>query len=88
MDALRVRHSWGFVYEANHGVILLFIARQIAEKNAAVERVAEAMLSPAHPQHSAWKKFQQLHNSFGLPQKSYSIVADFGKEGLSIDSLR
>lgn len=53
MDALRVRHSWGFVYEANHGVILLFIARQIAEKNAAVERVAEAMLSPAHPQQSA-----------------------------------
>ena len=37
-----------FFHEAYYEVMLLFIAQQIAEQNAAEERMAEAMLSPAH----------------------------------------
>jgi hypothetical protein len=37
-----------FFHEAYYDVMLLFIAQQIAEQNAAEERLAEAMLSPAH----------------------------------------
>jgi hypothetical protein len=37
-----------FFHEAYYEVMLLFIAQQIAEQNAAEERLAEAMLSPAH----------------------------------------
>jgi hypothetical protein len=37
-----------FFHEAYYEVMLLFIAQQIAEQNAAEERLAEAMLSPTH----------------------------------------
>jgi hypothetical protein len=37
-----------FFHEAYYEVMLLFIAQQIAEQNAAEERLAEAMLCPAH----------------------------------------
>jgi hypothetical protein len=40
-----------FFHEAYYDVMLLFIAQQIAEQNAAEERLAEAMLSP--PYHAA-----------------------------------
>ena len=36
-----------FFHEAYYEVMLLFIAQQISERNAAEERLAEAMLSPA-----------------------------------------
>jgi len=37
-----------FFHEAYYDVMLLFIAQQIAEQNAAEERLAEAMLRPSH----------------------------------------
>jgi hypothetical protein len=37
-----------FFHEAYYDVLLLFIAQQIAEQNAAEERLAEAMLRPSH----------------------------------------
>jgi hypothetical protein len=37
-----------FFHEAYSDLMLLFIAQQIAEQNAAEERLAEAMLSPSH----------------------------------------
>jgi hypothetical protein len=37
-----------FFHEAYYDVMLLFIAQQIAEQNAAEERLAEAMLSPSY----------------------------------------
>jgi hypothetical protein len=56
-----------FFHEAYYEVMLLFIAQQIAERNAAEERLAEAMLSPAHhaargpPKHTDFKKKDGVH---------------------------
>ncbi|MBL8870011.1 MAG: transposase [Planctomycetaceae bacterium] len=56
-----------FFHEAYYEVMLLFIAQQIAEQNASEERLAEAMLSPAHhaargpPKHTDFKKKDGVH---------------------------
>ena len=56
-----------FFHEAYYDVMLLFIAQQIAEQSAAEERMAEAMLSPAHhaargpPKHTDFKKKDGVH---------------------------
>ena len=56
-----------FFHEAYYDVMLLFIAQQIAEQNAAEERLAEAMLSPSYraargpPKRDGSKKEDGVH---------------------------